>query len=55
MGPTVERAPEFHTVSLPALTDPEWAADLELSSGRRLRIRAGVSAGWVKELVEALR
>jgi transposase-like protein len=54
-GQAAEPAPKFHTVSLPVLSDPEWAAELELPSGRRLRIRAGVSAGWVKELVEALR
>jgi len=47
--------PVFHTVSLSGSVVPDWAAEVELASGRRVRFRAGVPGSWMRELVEALR
>jgi len=49
------RVGEFHSVSLPGPGGAEWAAEVELASGKRVRLRRGVPGSWVRELVEALR
>lgn len=48
-------AVDFQTVSLPGSESAAWAAEVDLASGTRVRLRAGVPGGWVRELVEALR
>ncbi len=50
-----EGAQGFHTVTLAQGAESVWGAELELRAGRCLRIRTGAPAGWIGELVEALR
>ena len=45
----------FATLELSSPEPERWAAEVNLSPGRSVRLRAGVPVDWVRALVEALR
>lgn len=53
-GMRQEAAVDFQTVLLPQSESAAWAAEVDLASGMRVRLRAGVPGERVREMVEAL-